>query len=114
MITTPKLLSLSLYVAWAYTPTFAFRTQPLKIHEKHRQSRCPLKSSNDESAVIVTTLTEEMGKTMLEWPCVEKTKGFSERYDGGEEFYVFEGKATIYVSEFLNGKISMKACTLQY
>jgi hypothetical protein len=34
---------------------------------------------------------------------VEKAKGWKDRYDGGEVFYVADGAASLVVSDFLDG-----------
>ena len=77
------------------------RVGPLMKYAGRR--RPATRSTSGDSLVEVRTVSESEGKQMLEWPSIEKSSSFDERYDGGELFYVLEGAATISVSTFLNG-----------
>ena len=55
--------------------------------------------------VSVRRPSNEEGKTMLEWPSIQKRGTSDERYDGGETLYCLEGTVDCRVSTFLNGKV---------
>lgn len=73
-----------------------------------RGSTVPRYSSQDgvdyeDEIISVRRISETEGRTMLEWPVIDKRSSFNDRYEGGEVIYVLEGSSTITVSKFLDG-----------
>ena len=85
------------------TPSSRFR-HPTGIVARAAAAKFDDSPLDVSGPVGVRPVSAEEGNTMLEWPSLEKSKKWSERYDGGEVFYVLEGSASVSVSTFLNGE----------
>ena len=65
-----------------------------------------MRTASDEISVNVRSLSPEEGRSagLLEWPSIEKSTDFSDRYEQGEQFYILEGSAQVRVSLYLDGQ----------
>ena len=62
-------------------------------------------AKNYGAFVNVRKLSTEEGRTMLEWPSIEKRGNSNEKHDEGETIYCLEGCAECKVSTYLNGVV---------